>query len=139
MERYTKLNNSRYAKQLNEYNHCTVIATAIAARMSYKEAHTLLSTAGRVNGRSFNMLKALTAIQQQGFKCERVKELKQKTGSRYTQKSIGDKLKRGYYIVRTNEHAFAMVNGIVEDWSLGRKYHILDAWKITRIKGFRNA
>jgi len=133
MKRFEKIKKSRYRKKLNETNDCVVIAVAIAARMTYEKAHGICEYQGRKIGKGIATEYVLQHLEKIGFKVEKVKNLVQKNGSRYTPKTIGERLKRGYYIVRKNSHAIAVVNGTVEDWTNGRQHHIKDAYKITRI------
>lgn len=134
MKRFEKIKKARYRKKLNEANDCVVIAVAIAARMTYEKAHGICEYQGRRIGKGIPTSYVLRHLEKIGFKVEKVKNLRQKNGSRYTPKTIGDRLKRGYYIVRKNSHAMAVVNGVVEDWTNGRQHHIKDAYKITRIR-----
>ncbi len=134
MKRFERIKNSRFRKKLNESNDCVVIAIAIAARMTYEKAHGICQYQGRLIGKGIVTTYALEHLEKIGFKVEKVKNLRQKNGSRYTPKTIGKRLKRGYYIVRKKTHALAVVNGVVEDWTNGRQHHIKDAYKITRIK-----
>ncbi len=132
MKRFEKIKKSRYRKKLNENNDCVVIAVAIAARMTYEKAHGICEYQGRKNGKGIHTVYVLEHLKQIGFKIEKIKNLRQKNGSHYTPKTIGSRLKRGYYIIRKNRHAIAVVNGVVEDWTSGRQHHIKDAFKITR-------
>jgi hypothetical protein len=87
---------------------------------------------GRKPRKGATTFEILRAVINMGFKIEGVKKLKQKNGSRYTPKTIGDKLKRGYYLCFCNGHVFAVVNGDVEDWTNNRKHHITQAYKVIR-------
>lgn len=135
MKRFEKHKKSRLRKQLNEKNDCAVIAFAIVMRTTYKAAHELCASIGRrVRGRTYTS-HAYGAIAALGFVLEPVANLRQASGSRYTPKTIGDKLKRGYYLCYCNGHVFAVVNGTVEDWTQGRRHHITSAYKVTRTRG----
>lgn len=132
MIRYTKKRNEGTRAGFNERADCSVMATAIAARMPYEEAHTLLATAGRRKGKRFTTSLVLPHLEAKGYKVEAVENLKQKNGSAYTPKTIGNRLKRGYYMVWIKGHVFAVVNGVVEDWTQGRQHRITRAVKITK-------
>ncbi len=132
MKRFEKLRKSRYRKKLNEKNDCVVVAVAIAARMTYERAHGICQYQGRKIGKGIPHRDVLDHLEILGYKVEQVKNLIQKNGSKYTNKTIGNKLKKGYYIVKNNGHVAAVVNGTIEDWSNGRQFHILSAYKITR-------
>ncbi len=132
MKRYQMKSNARYRKQLEETNDCVIIAISIAARMTYKEAHDICKYQGRINKKRMCTTPALDQLKVIGFKVEQVDRLLQKNGNMFTSKTIGDKLKHGYFICLTRDPAFAVVNGDVEDWTQGRKYVVLEAYKITR-------
>ena len=132
MKRYQKAMNTRHRKAMNEANDCAVIAISIACRMTYKAAHELCATTGRKPQQGTYTHATFDKIRENGFNIEQIKGLVQKNGSKYTPKTIGDKLKRGYYLCFCNGHVFAVVNGDVEDWTNERKHHIKSAYKITR-------
>jgi len=134
MKRYQKAKNTVHRKKQDEKNDCSVIATSIVCRTTYKEAHAACAAHGRKSKQGMYTSSILKAIRSLGFSVEPVKRLKQKNGSRFTPKTIGDKLKRGYYICSCNDHVFAVVNGDVEDWTEGRKHYINEAYKIVRTR-----
>ncbi len=134
MKKYLKQKSARCRKVLNETNDCGVISTAIVARMTYKAAHALMALYGRPAKRGSYGHDQRMAIQSQGFTVEQVKNDRQKSGSKYTPKTIGEKCKRGYYLCYCNGHVFAVVNGIVEDWTDGRQHHITAIYKIVRTR-----
>jgi len=134
MKRYLKAKNTRHRKQLNEKNDCAVIAISIVCRTTYKAAHELCARSGRKNRDGTHVQYTFPFMRQMDFKVEQVKDLVQKNGSKFTPKTIGNKLKRGYYLCFCNGHVFAVVNGDVEDWTNNRKHHITSAYKVTRNK-----
>lgn len=134
MKKYMKNKAAPYRKRQNETRDCSVIAVAIVARMTYKEAHTAMKEAGRRDKRGAHTHTSVYAIRKAGFSVKEVKNMKQKNGSKYTPKTIGKKFKKGYYICVVDGHIFAVVNGIVEDWTDGRQHHITDAYKVVRTR-----
>ena len=132
MKRYQKHRKSRLRKQLKETNDCAVIALAIVMRTTYKATHAICADVGRKVGGRTHTRETFAAITAAGFAVEKITKDRQKTGSRYTPKTIGDKLKRGYYLCFCRGHVFAVVNGDVEDWTNGRQHHITDMYKVTR-------
>jgi len=132
MQKYTKHKKSRTRKQLNENNDCAVITLAIVMRTTYKVIHAHCANVGRkVRGRT-QTHHIMAVIETAGFSIERIKKDRQKSGSKFTPKTIGDKCKRGYYMCFCNGHVFAVVNGIVEDWTNNRQHHINAIYKVTR-------
>lgn len=134
MKRYTSHKKSRMRKQLNETNDCAVIALAIVMRTTYKVTHAICASVGRAVRGSTRTRQTFAAMDAAGFNVDKVKNNRQKTGSKYTPKTIGEKCKRGYYLCFCNGHVFAVVNGSVEDWTNGRQHHINDIYKVTRRK-----
>jgi len=134
MKRYDKITKSRFRKQQNETNDCVVVAIAIAARMTYEKAHGICKYQGRKNRHSVQTIYVIEHLVKLGYTITEVPKLIQKSGSRYTAKTIGKRLKNGYYILRGNHHAAACVNGTVEDWSNNSKRTIYQAFKVTKTR-----
>ncbi len=134
MKRYLKHKSSSVRESLNERNDCAVIALSIVMRSTYKTSHAMCASIGRRPRTGTNTRQTFAAIRQAGFKVEPVKRMVQKNGSKYTPKTIGDKLKKGYYLCFCNDHVFAVVNGDVEDWTNGRQPRIKEAYKIVRAR-----
>lgn len=131
-DKFDKLQKCRYRKQMNERMDCAVKAIAIVCRLTYKSAHVTLSQLGRKNGRRTPRPLILSAARVAGFEVTPVTRLRQKSGSKFTPKTIGNKLKRGYYLAFINGHVISVVNGTVHDWTAGRNHHITEAYKVTR-------
>jgi hypothetical protein len=132
MKRYLKSESSRVRKETKETNDCSVIATSIVCRTSYKDAHEICRIHGRKPRCGIYEDQILEGVKALGFDVVPVKNLLQKNGSQYTPKTIGNKLKRGYYICMTHGHVFAVVNGDVEDWAHDRRHRIYAAYKVIR-------
>jgi len=83
--------------RMNERHDCAVKAVSIVARVSYFEAHKTLSKYGRKprGGTSFYEI-TVPALYSLGIELTRVKRDRQKSGSKYTPKTIGEKCKKGY-------------------------------------------
>lgn len=131
MNKYEKIKKSRLP---NETNDCSVVAVAVACRLDYKKAHTACAAMGRKNRGGMTQMNILITIRQLGFDLEGVTKLYQKNGSKFTPKTIGNKLKRGYYIAFVKGHVLPVVNGEVIDWTSGRNHRILNAYKVTKTR-----
>ena len=107
MSVYKKVKQGR--SRLNENNDCTVIATAIACRISYEKAHAFVKSLGRKNGGGFYTRKIAESLQFVGYNVTEIKKPRQKNGSRYTPKTIGKKLKNGYYIFTNQMNSFLLI------------------------------
>jgi len=134
MKRFMQRKNAPLRKRLDETNDCSVIALSIVARMTYNKAHEICRIQGRKHRKGMYTYDTFAMLRHLGFKIERVQQLVQKSGSRFTPKTIGNKLKRGYFLCFCNGHVFAVVNGDVEDWSNGRQHRITHAYKVTRTR-----
>jgi len=132
MRRYEKHKKCRYRKALSETNDCSVIATAIVCRTTYKVAHQTLFSHGRVNRKGVSNHVIRQAVKSRGFKVSMAQPDRQPNGSKYTPKTVGRRFNRGYYLVFVNGHVLAMVNGEVEDWSQNRRHHVNQVYKVVR-------
>lgn len=132
MKRYLKHKNSPARTRMNEKNDCAVIALSIVMRTTYKKAHEICTATGRRRGQGTHTRQTFNAIRAAGFSVEPVKRMVQKNGCKYTPKTVGNKLKKGYYLCFCRGHVFAVVNGDVEDWTEGRQHRITQAYKVVR-------
>lgn len=138
MHKYIEVKNSEYRQTIKETNDCGVVAISILCRTEYEKVHTMMKNRGRKHGKSSPWEAINDTIETLGFTKEEVKcrKPKKKGGGMYTQKTIGDKFKTGYYMCYTQSgnsaHVFALVNGVVQDWSNGREKRIRYVWKITK-------
>jgi hypothetical protein len=114
----------------NEKNDCGVTAIAIALGIGYDKAHKVLSSVGRKprRGISFNMLK--DAIENVTGKEPMYQTILKPNGSQYTGVTIGKALPKGKYVLLFRGHAAALVDGVIEDWTDGRRKRILGYFKV---------
>ncbi len=124
--------------RMNEKNDCTVKALSIACRVPYNTAHDALKQMGRKKGKGATNAQWMEAIYLLGCEFEETLWPKQKNGSSYTPKTIGKAYKRGYYVVHFRGHVAAMINGEIQDWTVGRKHRVLAVYKVTVPKGSRS-
>ena len=115
-----------------ERNDCCVKALSMAGRVTYNVAHKICKENGRVDGKGMYDWQLHNSLRTMGFELETVENLVQKNGSRYTPKTIGSKLKTGYYIVYVNGHVLPVINGEVFDWTNNRKHRVNLAFKVVR-------
>lgn len=128
----------RASDRHEESNDCSVKAIAIAARVPYKTAHQVLSRLGRRPHQGVVLSTIYTALRYLGVEIERHLAPRQKNGSRYTMSTIGKYCRRGYWIALTCDHAAAIVNGEVEDWTESRRHRVLAVIKVTVPRGSRS-
>jgi hypothetical protein len=120
-----KISNSK-----NEDNDCGVTAIAIATGIGYNKAHKVLSSVGRKprRGISFKMLQ--DAIETVTGKMPTLEIILKPNGSYYTGVTIGKALPKGKYVLLFRGHVAALVDGVIEDWTAGRRKRILGYFKV---------
>lgn len=127
------------SKGAGENRDCAVVATALVCRVPYGVAHTALERQGRRRGRGTNFMDITKpGVESLGFQIEELKRNLQPNGSRWTPKTIGKRLAKGYWLCRVKGHVFAVVNGRVLDWTEGSHKRILHIYRVTK-KGIDNA
>jgi hypothetical protein len=131
-KRYEKTIGNTRRRQLQERNDCAVIATAIAGRLPYKEVHEAYRLEGRRTRCGVYPQHIVGAAARLGLRLELVDNLKQPTGARYTGKTIGKRLKTGYWLVQMRGHIAACVHGEVEDWSADTRKGVLYAYRVVK-------
>ena len=118
----------------DEANDCAVVATSIAFDEDYKKIHAAFARAGRK--RRHRTSRLITHIvwrllRMRSFKCAvQISDPYQPNGSRYTVRTIGKAFPKGRFLVFVVGHIFALVDGVVEDWSRGRLFRVIDIWEV---------
>lgn len=110
-KRYDKL-RAVSSRVYDESSDCTVIATALAARISYGKAHAMLAKRGRLNGEGFNMPSTIDAILEASGK-----DFHRRLGGYpvRTIKTAGQRMPEGEFLLVTRNHVAYMIDGIVHD------------------------
>jgi hypothetical protein len=121
-----------------ETNDCTVKALAITTGRDYDDCHKALAKVGRKKGRGTTFHRVQLAAKALGF------EMKLRDHGEFRAKTIisaeRDRLLRsGNLILGTCNHAAAMVDGKVLDWTEGRRHRIQTVWNITPLPGYTPA
>jgi len=133
-----KYDRAKKQRMAGETNDCSVIAASIAGRVPYNVAHAALKAQGRKARGGAYLGWTKNALKGMGCRVERVEAGKQPNGSRWTATSIGRKFPKGYYLVSYRGHIAAMVNGVVEDWTEGRRHVVESVWQVTVPRGSRS-
>lgn len=116
----------------DDSNYCTVIALCIAADLAFGKAAAIYrNVAGRVKGKGTyrdQQAKALAAV---GLRMEHVQ------GCRLaywptTMSQVPNVFKSmpGVYFVYTSGHVAAVRDGVVEDWTQGRRHRVKSIYQI---------
>jgi len=107
------------AVRLNETNDCAVKAVCIAAEVDYEAAHAALKVQGRKNRKGAQLHMIINAVESLTGNRPILNHLSQRrTVKTLTRKE--PRLKRGNWIALTKNHALAVVDGVVEDWTAER-------------------
>lgn len=109
--------------------YCSVIATATVTGLSFARARRKLERLGRKRCKGLSYGVYRKAIEQQGFKV---------TTCHYnligmTVNQVAKQLPQGKFLVRINKHVLAMVDGVVNDWSEGRKFKVKSIHQVSKI------
>ena len=117
------------SNKFNETADCSVISMSIATGKSYEECHKAFKEAGRKDRRGVGLGMIENVLQQFGFNNE-IKVCATELGKRITVNQAGKYLKDGKYIAVTRNHALAIVNGVVHDWTEGRRHQVKFFYKV---------
>lgn len=130
-----------------EKNDCTVKAVAVATGIGYKQAHAHLASLGRKPQRGFvhdfdgtlwrsyrDVPKGsegyITGMHRIGFKATEVKVYEGKTLGK-----VSRHLGKGNFIIRSNGHASAVVDGKLIDWASDtNRTRVKQVWRIEPIE-----
>lgn len=124
--------------KMGETNDCSVKAVSIACRVPYNVAHDVLRKMGRKHGRGVRMVQIGAAMLELDCTFGTEKHPRQSNGSRWTAASIGRGYPRGYFIVEFRGHVAAMINGVVQDWTDGRRHQVTGVYRVTVPRGSRS-
>ena len=130
---YVDVRECQGRRDRNETNDCTVIAVSIALQVPYDEAHRQLSLGGRKHGDGFAIVHWLKGVGVSGYTLTTAHTGKvnpdpsamlaysRKRAYTYpTLAQVRRDFPRGRFILSTCDHALAMVDGKVLDFSSDR-------------------
>lgn len=112
---------------------CSVRALAVAADISYDEAHAALKEAGRPDGKRTPHATSRELYRKLGFRCCIIRQGGIAChGLRMTLMQFIAANPRGRFIVHRRGHAFAVLDGVVHDWARGTgpRSRVTNAWQI---------
>ena len=146
---YKTIENSTAYKL--DKNCCTVVASSIAFNVPFEEMQTYFFKHGRKRNRGYWMRNIIKEIARDyGYKVttfEKKNPYNEK-GSYFWNPETNEKmlknasitvnncsayLGKGTYILGVSRHVLALKNGIVEDWTKGRKHRINRIYKIEKV------
>ena len=111
--------------EMHEANDCSVLALAMGCHVDYHVAHVALRTAGRRDRHGVFPEHIRKATRTLGHTFGPMLRPKQANGSKYTPKTLAKAYPKGRYLAFSRDHVFALIDGKVQDWHEGRRYHII--------------
>lgn len=127
------------AKTLGHGGPCGPIALAILTDKTYVDAVKLCETDGHHNPKRGNGLKTTTMLKllhELGYELHDI-TLNARLKKCKTIQSLGWALRDGSWndeklLIQTRDHFAAAVNGIIHDWSAGRKMHLVRVYRVVK-------
>ena len=117
-------------KYYNDTNNCAVVATALAANVPYGKAFNLLKSLGRQTGRGTPCYMLAKAFNQLGFRLVEKGDIRTRWG---TVSTITKKLpSKGTFIAYVSGHVLTIRNGVVMDWTEGRRHRIIEIHQVVK-------
>ena len=100
-------------------------ALSVAADRPYLEVHGILQQLGRQKGKGTPRTLQDRALRRMEVKRQWTEyRPKQANGNRYTLISVARDFPKGRYLVYIRHHVAAMVDGVIYDWSKGRRHRV---------------
>ena len=129
-------------KSINDRNYCTVMASSIAFNTSFEYMQDLYFDLGRRRFRGCYFSDIIEGLAKK-FKCN-LTTYKRGYKSYFNEKNYNDHLNiprltpnnaneyltKGNYILSIRGHVLSLKNGIIEDWSRGKKHQVRTIYKI---------
>ena len=114
-------------KHYKDSNCCAVVAIAITCQVSFGKAFNLAKRLGRITGKGTPWRIITTSYEALGYKLVRVE-----SGAK-TVSTLGRHLpSSGRYLVHVRGHVLAFDDGVVKDWSEGRRHRIKDIYQVVK-------
>jgi len=127
----TRLEDALIARSvMKEANDCSVLALAMSCLTTYHSAHTALKIAGRRDRHGVFPEHIRHATRTLGHTFGPMLRPKQSNGSKYTPKTLAKAYPKGRYLAFSRDHVFALIDGKVQDWHEGRRYHIINVYQL---------
>ena len=119
----------RASKTMNENNDCGPKAIAAVCGIPYEESHELFKKAGRKHGGSSTLGMLKTVLVELGRKC--VKQSFEAKTVRTLERELPD---FGRYLIFTDGHVLAALNGKIIDWTSGRLHRVQAVYEVFKSK-----
>ena len=132
------------AENMGDNGYCAPLALAVAAQVPFKKAHHVCRQHGRKTGRGTDVQIIRAALKTMNFKInqvaickkwahsanhwfygENVTKLEEAFPTVKTATSCTNLPKDKLFLVLVNGHIFTVKGGEVQDWTDGRKHHVV--------------
>ena len=120
-----QVKNSKCRISRNEKNDCSVVALTLATNVNYDVAHKALEKNGRQSRKGAYVYQIIAAVKDLGCQIQRV-ELKRK----YTSRTIPSLCHSGTYLVNINQHIYTLKDGVVLDYTAGRRHIVESVYRV---------
>lgn len=110
-------------KEANEKRDCVIRALSIAACIDYNTAHALLKKHGRKDKRGTPLHVSIAALK------ELFPDVEMKSAN-VSLDFFARSHTQGHYLVYTRNHAIALCDGVIHDWSSHPRYRVRYYWKL---------
>ena len=128
IETFREIQNSK-----NEKNCCTVVASALAFNVPFKEVQKIYSRNGRKKNKGLTPPDTDRMILKMGSLCNTpVNRVEAYQGM--TINNFSDYYPYGSFIVGIRGHVACIIDGVTEDWTEDRKHRINRVWQIGEVK-----
>ena len=123
MELYNDIKKSRPSDRRND---CSVVSVSIATGTAYDVTEKMFASMGRRFNKGSSIPMITAAVRELTGDNEITSAYVRKPcGGQYTMQTIGLKFPKGKHLVYVNGHVAAMVDGVIHDWTAGRRHRVL--------------
>lgn len=119
--KYERLKNTA-KEHYDDHNMCAVIAIALFCDVSYGKAHAALARAGRKNRKRTAPEQIIAALKELLDE-----ELQTAPADGFTVAKAALQVPYARALLFTSGHICAMIDGVVHDWTQGRRHRVVSA------------
>jgi hypothetical protein len=114
-------------KYYKDSNHCTVVGLAVSCKVSYGKAFNIFKKLGRITGKGTHKGTQIMAFRELGYELKRV-HCEAKTVT-----TLANHLpSAGQYVAYTRGHMLAVDDGVVKDWTDGRRHRVIAVFQVVK-------
>lgn len=121
-ELYTEMRTVR--DSMGESNDCSVVALSVVLDLPYADAHELMRWFGRIPGHGVSLGTIYMAIREWGAERVDVSARYRAAGVKTPITAARFMPKHGRYLLTTARHIIGYKDGVIHDWTDGRRHRI---------------